>query len=199
MNLTITRQRATVTAPPADAQEERQLAARLARGDSAAFDELVERFAPRVAALAARLLGAGRGAEDVAQDVFVAVLEKRGAFRGQSSLWTYLAAITVNRCRSLARRRWLHERLLRMPGTWVERQTGPEQQTAVDETLRTVREAVDALPVRYREAIVLRYFEQMAIDAMARVLGLRRNAVEARLSRARKMLKEQLADLADEM
>ncbi len=133
----------------------------------------------------------------MAQDVFVAVLEKQGTFRGQSSLWTYLAAITVNRCRTLVRRRWLHERLLRAFGPLAGRPAEPSQLAELDETGRVVRAAVDALPAAYREVVVLRYFEQMAIAEMSAVLGLRHNAVEARLSRARKMLKSQLAGLAD--
>ena len=131
--------------------------------------------------------------------MFLAVLAKRGAFRGQSSLWTYLAAITVNRCHSLARRRWLHERLLRAMGPLVGRQPAEPPPCELDETGQAVRAAVAALPPAHREAIVLRYFEQMSIEEIATVLGIHRNAVEARLSRARKALKTQLADLAEMM
>ena len=130
MNLTITRHRAAVAALSASAEEERELAARLARGEPAAFDQLVERFAPRVVGLATHLLGRSRGAEDVAQDVFLAVLEKPGAFRGQAKLWTYLATVTVNRCRTLRRRRWLHDRLLRAAAPLLGRQPAANLQAS---------------------------------------------------------------------
>ncbi|MEX0977903.1 MAG: sigma-70 family RNA polymerase sigma factor, partial [Pirellulales bacterium] len=111
MNL-LTATRATVKQIPGEA-EDRELAARLARGDAAAFDRVVEIYGGRVTALAARLLGWSEGADDVAQDVFLAVLRKGKQFRGESRLWTWLAAMTVNRCRSLRRRRWLQTRILR--------------------------------------------------------------------------------------
>ena len=106
-----------VTSLPAEADDEdRELAARLARGDSGAFEQLIEGYGPRVVGLAARLLNWSEGAEDLAQDVFLAVLRKRTKFRGEARLWTYLAAITVNRSRTIRRRRWLHERVLRAIG-----------------------------------------------------------------------------------
>ena len=110
MNLLATT-RATVKSLPAET-DDRELAARLARGDERAFEQIVERYGPRVIALAARLSDWSDGADDVAQDVFLAVLRKGKNFRGESRLWTWLAAMTVNRCRSLRRRRWLASRVL---------------------------------------------------------------------------------------
>src|SRR5690606_17069034 len=98
-------QRQHVKQLPAEA-DDRDLAARVTRGDPAALDDLVEQYGARVIGLAARLLGWTDGADDVAQDVFLQVLNKGKQFRGQSSLWTWLATLTVNRCRSIQRRRW---------------------------------------------------------------------------------------------
>jgi RNA polymerase sigma-70 factor (ECF subfamily) len=189
--------RATVKSPAADA-EDRALAARLARGEPGAFDELVDRYGRRVTALASRLLGWSRGADDVAQDVFLATLEKRAKFRGEARLWTYLAAITVNRCRSVLRRRWLQERVLAVlaPARPVAREG--DCPTGADETGRVVRAAVARLPTAYREVIVLRYLEELSIDEVAAVLALTRGAVEQRLSRARRLLAEPLAHLVDD-
>ena len=78
----LTATRPTVKQLPAEA-EDRELAARLARGEHRAFDEIVERYAARVIALAARLLDSSDGADDVAQDVFLAVLRKGKQFRRQ--------------------------------------------------------------------------------------------------------------------
>lgn len=184
-----------VTPLPAEAEE---LAARLARGEPEAFDLVVDRYGGRVVALARRLLGWGDGAEDVAQEVFVKLLERPTAFRREASLWTYVAAITVNRCRTLRRRRWMHDRLLGVFGSQrrVETETTPAPQ--LDEQAAEVRRAVAALPPAYREAVVLRYFEDLKISEVARLLGLKNNAVEARLSRARKLLAKSIGALADD-
>jgi RNA polymerase sigma-70 factor (ECF subfamily) len=187
----------SATVKPLPDVEDRALAARLARADPAAFDETVERYGARVLGLAARLLGWTRGAEDVAQDVFLQLLAKPGQFRGESSLWTYLAQLTVNRCRSQQRKNWLHAQvrgLLRfMTATAEEPSPAIEQH----ETAKSVRAAVARLPNSYREAIVLRYFEELSIPEIASLLRMNRNAVEARLSRGRKLLETWLSDLVE--
>ena len=83
------------------------LAARLARGEAAALEELIALYGYRVGRLANRLLAHGnvQDAEDVVQEVFLAAWEGRKRYRGDASIWTYLAAITANRCRLRLRRR----------------------------------------------------------------------------------------------
>src|SRR5947209_2107430 len=87
--------------------DESALAQRLAGGDPEAFEDIVALYRARVARLAHRLLGWGGDPEDVVQEVFLAALRKAKGFRGQASLWTWLATITVNRCRRQLRRQTL--------------------------------------------------------------------------------------------
>ena len=61
-----------------------------------------------------------------------------------------------------------------------------------------VRRAVERLPMRYREPVVLRYLEDLETDEISRVLGISKNALQVRLSRARKLLKGHLAGVIDE-
>jgi RNA polymerase sigma factor (sigma-70 family) len=178
----------TVRAQSAEA-DDGDLVARLGRGDPAAFDALVDRYAQRVTRLAARLLGWSSGAEDVAQDVFVKLLGKPKQFRGDAKLWTYLTVITVNRCRSLQRRQWLQQRVMQLIGSRLVTPDVPrEPRIERDETAERIRAAVAQLPTNLREVIVLRYFEELGVEQVAEILSLRRNAVEVRLSRARKLL-----------
>ncbi len=190
---------ATVTYPLAE-DEDRELAARIARGDDAALALIVERYQYRVAGLAARLLGGSDGAEDCMQEVFLSLWRTRQSYRGTASLWTYLATFTVNRCRSVQRRRWLETRVRRLLLTPADVPQAPasDHRTAQEESQAVVRRAVAALPTKYREAIVLRYLEEMTIDEMVEVTGVKRNALEARLSRARKLLEESLRELSGE-
>lgn len=176
------------------------LSRRVAAGDKRALEGLIERYEGMVKRLAFRLLGWSDGVEDVVQDVFLAAFVSIGKFRGESSLSTWLAAITVNRCRSHRRRRLLRlkffaNRELHESG---QRETCPSDQSAIDgETAAQVRAAVDALPNKYREVIVLRYLEEMPIVEVARVLGLSRGAVDVRLTRARERLAKRLAGLME--
>ena len=179
---------------PAEA-DERHLAARVARGDGSALEEVIARYGSRVVSLARRLLAWTDGAEDVAQDVFVAVLAKGHQFREESNLWTWLAALTVNRCRSVRRRRWVQERVLRLVGGSPRTVEGIQIER--DEHAARVRAVVAELPVSAREVIVLRYFEELSLDEIATIVGAKRNTVEARLSRARKQLEPLLKPLAE--
>lgn len=178
--------------------EDRDLAVRFGRGEPLAFDQCVERYAERVTALAARLLGWREGGEDVAQEVFMAALRRQRTFRAESSLWTWLTVITVNRCRSLQRRRWLYDKWMQamtaMRGEAIA--TSGERCAIRDETATLIRQAVAELPTKYREVIVLRYLEELPLGEMAELLGERRNTIEVRLTRAKKLLEPKLAGLA---
>src|SRR6476646_3374876 len=92
--------------------DEAALARRLTSGDPAALEALVALYRVRVARLAHRLLGWGGDPEDVVQEVFLAALRKATDFRGRASLWTWLATITVNRCRRQLRRQALWRRFV---------------------------------------------------------------------------------------
>ena len=185
-----------VNSPPAEL-EDRELTERFARGDRQAFEQLIDRYQKRVAGLAARLLGWTDGAEDVTQEVFLAAFRHQNRFRGQASLWTYLATITVNRCRTVTRRRWLKERVLGQ--LFQPSAAGPLAAGAgliTDETAQEVRAVVARLPATAREVIVLHYLEELTVAEVADILKIKRNAVEVRLTRARKLLATLLAHLS---
>ena len=195
--------------------DQQQLAVRFVAGESDAAQAVVERFQPRVARLVQRLLAWPADVADVVQDVFVAVLEARGKFRASARLETWLVRITINMCRAHNRRRWLrgkllaawihapHERRYADAHMRVARSGGvpaqPDRIAIDDERARLVREAIAALPQKYREVVVLHYLEQMTATEAAQVLGLRINTVEVRLNRARKCLAASLSHLADEV
>lgn len=168
--------------------------------DATAFDELVAVHFHDVNRLVNRLLGWSDGADDIVQEVFLSVLKNIGKFRGDSSISTWLTRITVNKCRSHRRRLRVRLRLLAGAAERVRRTHQEKTDTALTdgERFSRVRRAVQALPVRYREVVVLRYLEETPTDEVAEVLGVSRSAVDVRLHRAREKLKDMLADLIEE-
>lgn len=184
------------TAEPADRQSQPRDVLRLAEV-TPRFDELVAEHQQRIARLCYRLLGWRQDVEDVVQEVFLAALRGLPEFRGQSDVATWLTRIAINTCRAHLRKRFLR---LRRPAAWPG---GPERPSAwpaerrlMDrERFERVRRAVRKLPPKYREVVVLRYLEEMPLPEIAEVLELSRNAVEVRLNRARKRLKQDLADM----
>src|SRR5687768_14932266 len=164
------------------------------------LEAVIAGHADRVRRLARRLTGwSDADAEDVVQDVFVAVLEHLPAFRGESSVATWVTAITLNRCRAARRRRIIRLAFLGKAKDAAPR-AAPAAGEDVDEAERRerVRRAVRALPAKDREVVVLRHLEQMELDDVAAVVGASRAAVEVRLHRARMKLKGMLTDLVDE-
>ena len=170
--------------------------------EAAAFEALVARHQAQVTRLAFRLLGWRGDVDDVVQEVFLAALKHGSHFRGDSSVGTWLTRITINKCRSHQRRRHLWWRLFgRSNGPGVDAMSpGPpaEHELAGAETSAKVRAAVQALPARDREVVVLRYFENLSAGEIGAATGDSTNAVEVRLHRARAKLAAALRDLSHE-
>jgi RNA polymerase sigma factor (sigma-70 family) len=180
--------------------EELALVERFRRGDDSAFEEIAEQHAAAVAALANRLLGWPGDVDDVVQEVFVAAFLGLKKFRGASSLRTWLFTITVNKCRSFRYRRLRRLRAVALEeAAALESRDRSGEKLALDrETLARVRRAVQELPRKYREIVVLRYLQGLELSEIRELLGITDNAMQVRLNRARKRLKEQLGDLLEE-
>jgi RNA polymerase sigma-70 factor (ECF subfamily) len=178
---------------------EPDLAVQFRQGDDSAFDRIVERHSAEVAALANRLLGWPGEVDDVVQEVFIAAFLGLRKFRGQCRLRTWLFTITVNKCRGWRFRR---RRSSLANGDDTESIAGLDpssDKAAMDkEAFAKVRGAVQALPQKYREVIVLKYLQGLETNEACKLLGVTANAMEVRLNRARAKLKEQLGDLFEE-
>lgn len=159
--------------------------------DAAAFDRLLAEQYPRIARLVERLSGWSGDRDDLTQEVFVAAWQAWARFRAESRPETWLVRIAINKCRTHRRRQWLRRAMWNQL-TAIARLWEPQTQHVgleQDENNKQVREAIQRLPQRDREALVLRYLEDLAIDDIAASLEITRGAVEVRLSRARARLK----------
>ena len=169
------------------------------RRDAASFDRLVVEDQPYVARLVGRLVGWRGDVDDLVQDVFVAALGGWSKFRGDCSARTWLTRITLNKCRSYGRRRWLRERFF---ASWQAQADSAARVQAASaeshEVAEQVRHSVNQLRQRDREVIVLNYLEQLSAADVAAVLNISQNAVEVRLTRARRRLKEILSRELDQ-
>ncbi len=176
------------------AEDDRALMAKIAAGDEAAFERLVDRHAEPIRRLTQRLLAYAPDAEDVVQDVFARAWERAGSFRADARVATWLTAIALNACRSRQRRAWV-TRLAFL--RWLV-PPAPAAPAYVElhrrERCELVRAAIGALRQRDREVIVLHYLEERDAAEVAGLLGVSRGAVEVRLHRARKRLKELLTE-----
>lgn len=162
------------------------------------FELLVLAQQAYVARLAHRLLAWDGDIGDVVQDVLVAAYRHWPTFRRGAKVTTWLAAITLNACRTHRRRRWLRFRWYRDTAPDTGAPTQEHVPAEAGERDEAVRQAVMALPNRYREAIVLRYLEEFSVEEIAAILGRSRAAIDAQLSRGRALLRDSLTDWMDE-
>ena len=161
------------------------------RGDESAFDRLVERYATDVAALANRLLGWPGDVEDVTQEVFLSAFLGLKKFRCDCRLKTWLFTITINKCRSYRYKR----KLRHLQTIGIEKRSPPNETDTSqmdEEQFMRVRNAVARLPAKYREPLVLRYLQELPTIEIVRILGVSRNVLNVRLSRARDYLRQEL-------
>jgi RNA polymerase sigma factor (sigma-70 family) len=153
----------------------------------AAFMLLFERHREVVFRVACRLTNSATAAEDITQECFLGLLNAPGRFDpGKGSLRTYLYAAARNHARKY---HWLHEGELDLDDTGIDDAPEPSQMFLQQELSQVVQQAVSALPLPQREALVLFQYEELPLEEIAAVLGIDAGAVKSRLHRARARLK----------
>jgi RNA polymerase sigma-70 factor (ECF subfamily) len=135
-------------------------------------------------------------AEDLAQEAFLRVYRGLKSWRRDAAFSTWLFAVATNCYRSELRRIPPMTDTLDDVLAMVGSDADPFDNTGRHEA---IRQAVLALPSRYREAIILFYFHEMDISAAAGSLGLPEGTVKARLSRGRKILQRKLPQFLKEL
>ena len=181
---------------------DREDMARLSAGQEAALDRLMDRHAQVVFHFLCRMLGNEEDANDLAQETFVRVFRARESYRPEQRFIPWLLTIAANLARNQLRWRARHPALsldaesestgLTAGDCLPSPLATPHQQTVTTERAEAVRAAVQGLPDDLREAIVLCEWHEMAVIEAAVVLQTTPKAVEARLYRARKLLRERL-------
>ena len=176
--------------------EDRALMGRVQGGDEAAFGVLMERWERPVKSVIGRIVLNASDAEELAQETMVRVWQQRGKFRDGAEVRPWVFSIAVNLARN--RLRWWRRRPEVALEAWNEDgegETGRAGEGALERKERAgaVREAIAALPVELREAIVLFEFEEMSQAEIAATVGTSVKVVEARVARAREKLRVALA------
>jgi RNA polymerase sigma-70 factor (ECF subfamily) len=175
--------------------EDESLVRQFNDGDGAAFEKLAEKYAGEVSSLANRLQGWGSEVEDVVQDVFLAALTGLKKFRFDCSVKTWLFGITVNKCRSYKYRRMVRGRQMQRERERMAAEMKSNSGGLEEDRRQEVRKVVRRLPVKYREAVVLKYLEGLSTKEITEVLGISEGAFHTRLSRAREELGKELANI----
>ena len=178
--------------PLPDSVPDDELLVRIATGDGSAFTTLFRRRQTDVYRVALLMTGVRAAAEDVTQDVFMAVMRDAARYEpGRSTVTAWLCGIARNHARRRLEREGrivpLHEDgEAELPGIAVH--PDPIGDLANTERLNALRQAVLSLPLRYREVVVLCDLQELSYADAAAALDCAVGTVRSRLHRARVLL-----------
>ncbi len=145
------------------------------------FEEIYDRYADQLFRISLSCTRNREDAEDVVHDVFMRYLDQTDPFRDEAHRRAWLLRVAINRSRDLLRRGQLRQY---EPLEEVDHLAAPSEEA--------VALPVAQLPEKYREPILLHYYEGFSVEEVAKILMLTPSAVKMRLARAREKLKVQI-------
>lgn len=180
---------------------DKQLVARVQKGDKRAFDMLVLKYQYKVHAIISRYIKDFDEVNDVSQEAFIKAYRALAKFRGESQFYTWLYRIAVNTAKN-----YLVARNRRPPASDVDAAdayyyeggdrlrdiASPENLLYRDELEAVVDSAIKDLPEDLRTAVTLREFEGLSYEEIAEVMGCPVGTVRSRIFRAREAIDEKV-------
>lgn len=188
-----------------------ELIDRLIAGDSEAFDQLLATYQDRIVNTCYRFVHHVSDAEDVAQEVFIEVIQSIARFRGEAKLSTWIYRVAVTKALDFMRKKSRKKRLGHLkqilgmqteeglPAFEPEDRSEPAQTLEQQERSAILAQAVAALPDGQRVAITLNQYEGLSYAEVAEIMKTTVSAVESLLFRAKKNLRKRLQRYYDEI
>ncbi len=191
---------------------DRQLVARVQKGDRRAFDLLVIKYQHRILALVGRFIPDFAEAQDVTQEAFIKAYRALPGFRGDSQFYTWMYRIAVNTAKN-----YLVSRGRKTPTRDIDLEDAefftdeknlkdietPDSLLQRDQLQKVVFDAIDALPEELRMAVTLRELDGLSYEEIAEVMDCPIGTVRSRIFRAREAIERKmqplLADTADSL
>jgi RNA polymerase sigma-70 factor, ECF subfamily len=184
-----------------EADPDAELMLRLKNGEDSILNELMTRWQQSLVAFIYRYIGHETDALDLAQETFVRVYETRRRYTVQAKFSTWLFAIAANLCRNHLR--WRQRRRESVPRTSdtgdaelaehvQSLEDSPDQAAMKSESISLVRTAIEQLPHDLKTVILLYEYQSLSYAEIASVLKCSLKAVEMKLYRARRLLRERL-------
>ena len=180
-----------------------ELMARIAEGDEDAFEILVNRHQTSILNLIYRFIGDRTQAKDLAQEVFIRVWQAAKTYKPEAKFTTWIYRITANLCfnelKSARRKKWFSFNWSDEDGEHTFEETLSDSAPSAEDLLlekersRQISDALQNLPDNQRMALVLKRYDDLSYQEIAKVIGCSVSAVESLLVRAKRTLQEKLA------
>jgi len=187
-------------------ETDKQLVARVQKGDKRAFDLLVLKYQHKIFGLISRYIKDHHEVMDVAQEAFIKAYRAIGRFRGDSAFYTWLYRIAINTAKN-----HLVSRSRRPPDTDVDvvdaeyyesasklkDNASPEQLVHRQQLEEAVFKAIEQLPEDLKAAVTLREFDGLSYEEIAEVMQCPVGTVRSRIFRARESIDKHISHLVD--
>ena len=155
--------------------------------------ELVQQYGEYIYHLAYLYVKNKESAEEIAQDVFYTFSRKHHQFRGNAQLKTYLTRMAINRSHDELRK-LKRKAILESVLPFLKNEQSAEARVMKEQEGTTLLSAVLALPIHYREAIILHYYKDYSVIEMTNLLQTSEHTIRTRLRRAKELLKKELGE-----
>lgn len=184
-----------------DNKSEEKLIAAAQKGDKKAISQLVNKYSPRIYAIAFRLMQNEEDAEDVLQETFIIMIKKLDTFQGNSTLYTWLYRVATNVALGKLRKKKniddsvSYEKIEFDNLKPLDDATWPddiEDEFNNEEFRKCLNRAMNELPDHYRAVFILRDLEGHSTRDTAKILEISEANVKVRLMRARLFLRDQM-------
>ncbi|MBN1480354.1 sigma-70 family RNA polymerase sigma factor [candidate division KSB1 bacterium] len=180
-----------------------QLIERALGGEQKAYTDIVERFHEQIYHFIYRMVKDRAQAEDLTQETFIKAFRALASFNSDYAFSTWLYKIAANNCIDYFRKKKLATTSLDSPikakdgelhRDFPDHEQGPESELISKEQTNRIQVAIDSLPAKYKEAIILRHRHDQSYEEIAKKLNIPLGTVKVRIFRAREMLKAHMKE-----
>lgn len=179
---------------------EKELVKNILKGDVENYRILVDRYAPMIFHLVRSYIRDEEAVEDIVQAVFVKAYDKLNTFNFRSKFSSWLYQMGLNHCRDYLKNiRRKNIKMSDLEPDFIQENMiydgDPQSEIEENEMYTNLRQAIEKLPEDYREAIILKYQDNMTYLAMSKRLGVSVEALKVRVHRARNELRTSMEKL----
>ncbi|KGM45689.1 sigma-70 family RNA polymerase sigma factor [Neobacillus niacini] len=158
------------------------------------LDLIMQEYGERLTKLAFNYLKDWGLAQDVVQDVFITCYNQYHKVSKIVYFKPWIFRITINRSKDLLKSTFIKRYIFNnnLLKQFSHKELSPEMKLMLNNEKEKLSQTVLSLPIKYREVIILFYYEEMSIAEIAELLALNENTVKTRLNRGRKLVKNSL-------
>jgi len=177
---------------------DKELILRFQQGDELAYVELVNRYRNRLMNFIYRYVGTREEAEDIVQDTFVKLFQKKDYYRPISEFSTWIFTIAANLAKTELRKRkrrkvsYLSQLGMEEKDFDIPVEDTTDEEMVGEYTESQIQNAIQSLQLHFRTALILRDIEELSYEEISKILDVPLGTIKSRINRARLQLQEML-------